>query len=383
MHITKREAVARLRCGLASLKDLEFLGADGVRAVKGDGDGMQWRFGEHGARAVESEDGDEESRTFEHYASTEHVDSMGDIIRVNGWDTKRIRTGRISLQWAHEYDTAPLGLVRSAKRGACDDGVKALVTVSRFHEPDIYAGSEWGKHVATVLNLVRSGDLPGVSVGFAVRDYKWPDPEEREALGLGPYGVVFSDVELLELSVTPVPANGRANLKKQMGAYQKALGSLVEAKQLTQADMDELLSQLAASSETWAERLAASMPRALVAARSLPSWMAGARSGQPSSAPALNEADLVERIAAGVVRRVAAGVSQASRDFVEPAEDAMNACVERLEAATADLERAAKRTARVETGPDKPNGTEDGEGAEQESGARPSALRALEALSLN
>lgn len=381
MHVTKREATARLRCGLASQQDLEFLGVDGVKAVKSDPEAVQYRFGEHGVRAAKPEGDDEEMRTFEHFASTEHVDSMGDIIKAGGWDTKRLRAGRISLQWAHDYETAPLGIVKSAKRGSCDDGTKALVTVSRFHEPEMYAGSEWGKHCQTILNLVRSGDLPGVSVGFAPRDYKWPDPEEREALGMGAFGVIFMAAELLELSVTPVPANGKANLKKSLTRYQKALAGLVEAKQISQADMDELLGELSLSQDVWAARMAAAEPRAIVAMRSLPSWMSGAKSTAPAQAVD------VDAIAAAVTKavevRLRAVVSQVSREIVEPCEDAMTASVERIEAATTGLERFAKRTAeRVEVQQaSEPNGSasQDEVAGEGRSADAPSAVRALEA----
>lgn len=381
MHVTKREATARLRCGLASDKDLEALGIDGVKAVKSDGDALQYRFSEHPVKAAKPEDDDEGMRTFEHFASTEHVDSMGDIIKAHGWDTKRLRAGRISLQWAHDYETAPLGIVKTAKRGACDDGTKALVTVSRFHDADIYAGSEFGKHAQTVLNLVRSGDLPGVSVGFAPRDYKWPEPEEREALGMGPYGVIFEAAELLELSVTPVPANGKANLKKSLTRYQKALGSLVESGQLAQADMDELLGELAMSEDVWAARLAAAAPRAIVAMRSVPSWMAGAK----TSAPATLDLDaLADRIASKVDARFRSVATQVTREIVEPCEDAINASVERLEAATADFERKAKRTTeRVEVPTaSEPNGSAvvNEEAGAGRSADAPSALRALQAL---
>jgi len=382
MHIIKREATARLRCGLASEKDLEFLGVDTVKSIKGDPDEVQYRFGEHGVRAVKDEEIEDsaESRTFEHDASTEHVDSMGDIIKVAGWDTKRLRAGGvISLQWAHDYETAPMGKVLSAKRGVAADGTKALVTTSRFHEQSLYADSVWAKHCQTILNLVRSGNLPGVSVGFAPRDYKWPEPEEREALGMGPYGVIFEATELLELSVTPVPANGKANLKKSLTQYQAALAKLVEAKQITQGDMDDLLGELAISQDAWAERMAAAAPRAIIAMRSVPRWMAGAKS---SPAPTSIDVEaLSDAIARGVTKRLSACVSQVSREIVEPSEDAITASVERLEAATAALERAAKHTNdRVEVPPvSEPNGSA-GENEEAGDGAKPSAIRALEAL---
>jgi len=384
MQIVKREAIARLRCGLASQKDLEALGADEVRAAKTDSDVTQYRFGDHPVRAVKEDDEqDGEERTFEHDASTEHVDSMGDIIRVAGWDTKRIKTGRIPLEWGHDYSPVPLGLVRSAKRGKSEDGVKSLVTTSRFHEPALYADSEWGKHVGAVRTLVARGDLPGVSVGFAVRDYRWPDDVEREKEGLGQYGVIFEAQELLELSVTPVPANGRANLKKSLARYGKTLDALVLEGALSVKDAEDLMAQLAVSEESWLARLTRATPRALVAMRSLPTWAAGAET--KSDAAPLDVDQIVARVGARIATLIRAEVTAVTRDIVEPAEDGIQAAVERIEQATAGLVRATQRTdQRAEipppsepTGSDAAQDQEAGKGRDPHS---PSALKALEAL---
>lgn len=347
MNATKREIAQRILCGLARKSDLEALSPDEIRAIKSDSGSTHYRFVEVGARAARMEDEEEgQERTFEHYASTEHVDAMGDIIRQNGWDTSRLKLGKIPLFWGHDSYPVPMGLVLSAKKGKTDDGVRALVTTSRFHEKELFADSEWGKHVEAVRALVARGDLPGVSVGFIPKEYRWPEsPEERESLGLGPFGVIFESAELLELSVTPIPANSRAQMKKHLGRLTGALKDLVGAGTLSEADAQELLGMLSVTEEAWMRR-AAGAPKAQIAVeRALPEWSArrvrNVTDERGELAP--DVAAALQSLEARLAREVRNATSAVIRDALEPIEDAITSAAERIEEAGASLERAVKK----------------------------------------
>ena len=121
--------------------------------------------------------------------STESVDRDHDTIALDGWKLANYRKNPVVL-WAHDYRMPPIG---RSKRIAVKDG--ALRARVEFAPAEAYPLAE------TVRRLVFGGFLKTASVGF--RPMKHVFNSERG-------GVDFSEQELLEWSIVPVPSNPEA-----------------------------------------------------------------------------------------------------------------------------------------------------------------------------
>lgn len=291
--VNKSQLAQRVLFGVARECDFAALGADEVRAIKSDTGAMHYRY-------IEREVKELGEREFEHFASTEHVDGMGDVIKVGGWDLLRLKTGRVPLFWGHDSSPVPMGLVNTARRGKAPDGKRALITRSSVYEPELYNDSEWGKHVASIVTLMQRGDMPGCSVGFIPKSIRWPEKEEREELGMGQWGVVYEEQELYELSVTPIPCNPYANEKKELDRVKAAITQMVGEKQISAEEGEWLQRSFARGEDEW---LAARRQRTLVPITRELSWVKGAE--RTPNAPAAPDQQAVPT-GEGFLRRVVA-----------------------------------------------------------------------------
>lgn len=123
-------------------------------------------------------------------ASDESIDRDNDVIKVDGWDTQGwLKSG--SLLYGHDPSNLPVGSAHDAK---VKDG--HLYLYSKLARKGT---SEW--HDA-IRSLVEEKILKGVSVGFKATEY------EPNDVG----GLTFLKQELLEISLTPVPANANARV---------------------------------------------------------------------------------------------------------------------------------------------------------------------------
>lgn len=118
--------------------------------------------------------------------STASVDRDNDTIAVAGWKLENYRKNPVVL-WAHDYHSLPLGK-------AIDVTIEGdkLVATAEFADHEM---------ANTVLRLIDGGFLKATSVGF--RPSKYVLNEERR-------GVDFTEQDLLEFSIVPVPANPEA-----------------------------------------------------------------------------------------------------------------------------------------------------------------------------
>ena len=138
-----------------------------------------------------TDDGEDEPMPHEcdFVISTESVDRDRDTIALDGWKLANYRKNPVVL-WAHDYRMPPIG---RSKRIAVKDG--ALRARVEFAPAEAYPLAE------TVRRLVFGGFLKTASVGF--RPMKHVFNSERG-------GVDFSEQELLEWSIVPVPSNPEA-----------------------------------------------------------------------------------------------------------------------------------------------------------------------------
>ena len=125
-------------------------------------------------------------------ASDESVDRDNDIIKADGWETANwLKTG--SLLYGHD-PSSPFNVVGTAHGAKIKDGKLYLYS-------KLAAKGTSDTH-DTIRSLLSQKILKGVSVGFKAKEYAPND--------VG--GYMFTKQELLEISLTPVPANSNAQV---------------------------------------------------------------------------------------------------------------------------------------------------------------------------
>jgi HK97 family phage prohead protease len=151
----------------------------------------------------------EVEREVDAVASTEAVDSYGEIVRAN-WDLDRYLDNPVIL-WAHNRleDRLPVG---RAKNVRVEDG-QLLMTVV-FDAVTEFDEQVFQKYV--------SGTLKGFSVGFNPRSIRVEKLNGEEV-------VVLDDNELFEVSCVPIPSNPEALAKARIRALEEARVRAAEA----------------------------------------------------------------------------------------------------------------------------------------------------------
>lgn len=150
---------------------------------------------------------DEDQRVLRGVASSPRVDRQGDIIAPLGISFSA--TG-VPLLRGHNPDQ-PIGRVRFEK--PTKDGIRFEARIAKPTEPGLFkdrCDMSWQE--------VKSGVTDSVSVGFR------PIPGEAEALHGG--GVRWKRVEILELSIVPIPANADARILETRAAQRGRNGKL-------------------------------------------------------------------------------------------------------------------------------------------------------------
>lgn len=362
MKTLHAESAAKIQCGVARKCDFERLSVDDIKAIKSDDSVMHFRFVERGTTVDTS---DAENMTVVHTPTSEHVDSMGDVIFSRGADMIRLRGNSIMpLFYGHNPDPVPLGKVLKAKQSKYEDGVRCIESTSQFYEQSLYKDAEAGKKVASIRELVLRGDMPGVSIGFVPKSYRWPAEEEREALGMPTYGMIFEEWEWLELSVTPIPANNRALQRKSNERLRSVLRTLVAEGKMTEAEAAALGSDLSAGDDTFLRR-ARELSKSVVSVGES-TWIKSAR--EPKEAPAttdpnapmlmdvssaieaIQEAGLkaIASIKAETAAAIRREISPVVREILEPLEAGIEEAAERIERANALLETKTADSKRAE-----------------------------------
>lgn len=134
-----------------------------------------------------------EARTLTAYASTADIDRDNEVIQVEAWRASIAGKDSRPLLWAHEYRMLPVG---KAEALAIDEN--GLKFTARFANTD-FANDVW--------NLYRDGYLDSFSVGFQPK--RWEDGQSPEHPNR-----TYTEVELLEISAVPVPANPFATVER-------------------------------------------------------------------------------------------------------------------------------------------------------------------------
>jgi len=167
------------------------------------------------ARAARLKEPQKKERTsegtgFEFILSDDTPDRMGDIIEVDGWDTKNFERNPIAL-FNHNKD-APIGRwtnVRKQKK-------QLRATLELAHQGT-------SPRIDEIRSLIDQGILRAVSVGFLPKEFE--DIEEDSKSKKGWFGPVrYLQQELLECSLVAVPANSNAlRVVKSLGISEETL----------------------------------------------------------------------------------------------------------------------------------------------------------------
>lgn len=165
-----------------------------------------------------SEDGKEgtlkKDRFITFLASDETVDSYGDILRVDGCDLSRYKSGSAAFITSHNIGNiaGSCGVIVKAWKAknvqGSPNGKAVMVTV-------YFPTFEEDPDADYVFKKYKAGTLKAVSVGLQVLEFYDPprDSKERKDLGLGKWGIEVKRWAPYELSAVTVGANPNA-LKK-------------------------------------------------------------------------------------------------------------------------------------------------------------------------
>lgn len=143
------------------------------------------------------------TRTIPFVFSDETRDSYGTVLPVKGWDLSTFNKMGVALYNHSSYGSDPDNVIGTAR--AWVEGNKLLGEIT-FEKEDINPKAE------KVFQKVLSGTIKGCSVGFRTMERgEWGKGEEAYDGKKPTY--YYGRRSLLEISVTPIPANPNANVR--------------------------------------------------------------------------------------------------------------------------------------------------------------------------
>lgn len=167
-----------------------------------------------------------DSRVISFTISTEDVDRMGDIISIDGWDLENYQANPVVL-WAHQSRDLPIAKAIKVWKHA-----KKLKASAEFVAADMPVV---GPLADAVMQMYSKGFLNATSVGMLPKKWAWSEDPAR------PYGIDFTEHELLEFSAVPIPANPKALIGAKSAGIE--ISPLIEwAKAITGLEGDNAVS---------------------------------------------------------------------------------------------------------------------------------------------
>ena len=143
------------------------------------------------------------SRTIPFIFSDESRDSYGTILPVKGWDLKYFQKMGVALYNHTSYSDDPDNVMGSAR--AWVEGDKLLGEIT-------FESAETNPKAEKVFQKLLAGTIKGCSVGFrAMEPGKWGEGDEARGEKNETY--YYGKRELMEISVTPFPANQNAKVR--------------------------------------------------------------------------------------------------------------------------------------------------------------------------
>ncbi|GBR14121.1 HK97 family phage prohead protease [Gluconobacter frateurii] len=161
--------------------------------------------------SIKLEDVDSESRTASFIITTGTPDTSADVVVPDGVDFTFFDKNPVVL-WQHNRDELPVGKCISHKK------------ISNGHIATVeFAPSEMNPKAEQIFQLVKSGFLSAVSVGFI--------PTDLEPNSYG--GYTINNCFLFEFSIVTVPANPECLIVEQTKPKSKSMSNkMAKAKML-------------------------------------------------------------------------------------------------------------------------------------------------------
>lgn len=162
-----------------------------------------------GVLTTEIKEVSDKDRVLRFMGTTAVRDRMNDEIPLKGWDFDNYLKAGGPVLWAHKYDEPPIGRTLKIERGRANGSSGYMFDIE-------FAPGDANPKAEQIFQLCKQGFLNGVSVGFRSKKSEWITESEDEKKARekdepdAPPGKRFNKKELLELSVTPVPANPEA-----------------------------------------------------------------------------------------------------------------------------------------------------------------------------
>lgn len=147
-----------------------------------------------------------EARVLQYCMTDETVDRYGDIVIAKGVDLSQYKKNPVVLTF-HDGHSFPVG---SSIKTWYDKEQKAVMGWVLFFDERVDPSGI----ADTAYRFASSGAMKYGSIGFISKKSRRPDEKEQQALGIPPYGVIFEESELMEFSLTPVPANPNAGQRE-------------------------------------------------------------------------------------------------------------------------------------------------------------------------
>jgi HK97 family phage prohead protease len=139
-----------------------------------------------------------DDRTLRFTISTAAVDRDQDTIDLAGWQLDHFTRNPVVL-WAHDATSPPIGKAIDFGRDS-----NRLFSAVQFLPDKGYGPA--GDFAEMIYCMVRDGYLSATSVGFRPIKWTFTEDPDRGADDWLP-GIDFSQQELVELSIVPVPSN--------------------------------------------------------------------------------------------------------------------------------------------------------------------------------
>lgn len=138
-----------------------------------------------------SDSDEDDPRTVTGIASSGTLDRDADVIPLEAWNLAEISrqiTRGMPMFFSHMQRSLPIGKVTKVWKDAEANAVRFRGTLM---PSGMYALAD------QVWSMLKGGFLTSVSIGFLSRDYDWIEGAGRR----------FKALELLEISIVPIPAN--------------------------------------------------------------------------------------------------------------------------------------------------------------------------------
>lgn len=169
---------------------------------------------------------DDKEKTIHVVGSKEVVDRQGDIVLIDGIDLKNYKKYSPIL-WGHDWEGKNLPIGRSVRTWKEDGQLNFKVD---FPTEGTYPLSD------TIYKMIKGGYIKASSIGFLPKKWNYPEEADKSNRKDKPHRI-FEEVELLELSFVPLPANPDALVAEGKSIYRKAIDDGV----ITEEELQEMI----------------------------------------------------------------------------------------------------------------------------------------------